>query len=271
VRAAARASDAAERTSNVAALASDAAERTSNVAALASAVAVRADRDLRVAAGTVARQYGLAAPSGVDIPDPPAPDSGTDRGGAEPPAGPAPAPGRPARLFGGRGGGAAYGSTGAFLGVIAGTIVLPGVGTMVGAAVGGLAGQVSGWFAGRRERQRRHELRRRREVDAQLREFGLAKIESARRTAERDLDNQQRDLSAKLGEALAARHRAELDLLDERAGNLREALLECEQRRDAALVDLETILEHYTRLLEECDALRNRVEAVSPPILVRAV
>ncbi|MEV4625914.1 dynamin family protein [Micromonospora sp. NPDC049523] len=231
------------------------------VGAKTAAVVAAAERDLLVAASTVARQYGLDAYADAGMSEPPA---DIDPAGEQRPVEPVPEPVARTRARGG-----AYGSTGAFLGVIAGTIVLPGVGTMVGAAVGGLAGQVSGWYAGRREGQRRHDLRRRREVGAQLREFGLSKLESARRAAERDLDHQQRDLSASLGETLEARHRAELERLTDRGAGLADALLERERRRDAALVDLETMLEHYTRLLEECDTLRDRLEAVGPPDLER--
>ncbi|WP_326560622.1 dynamin family protein [Micromonospora sp. NBC_01796] len=236
------------------------------VAAKTADIVAGAERELLVAASTVARQYGLDAYTEGGFTEPAA---GTDPEIEQRPVEHPPEAGRPARVRAGRGGVTAYGSTGAFLGVIAGTIVLPGVGTMVGAAVGGLAGQVSGWFAGRREGERRHELRRRREVGAQLRELGLSKIESARRAAERDLDNQQRDLSASLGETLEASHRTELGILADRAADLNDALLESERRRDAALVDLETMLEHYTRLLEECDALRDRLEAVGPPKIGR--
>ncbi|MFI6229587.1 dynamin family protein [Micromonospora echinospora] len=151
------------------------------------------------------------------------------------------------------------GGAGAAIGAIAGTFLLPGPGTAIGAAGGTLIGKVGGFFAGKKEARRQEALQERRDVVAQLRDYVLPRLDSARRAADRSVGALARDLAVGLEKARQAHRQTQRQLLTDRGRDLAAALKDTQEQRTARIEALENLLDIYGRLLEQHDDLRGRL------------
>ncbi|GLY25529.1 dynamin family protein [Micromonospora sp. NBRC 101691] len=219
-------------------------------------IADRASRELRAAAVAVALEYGLGngytAAAEDDVPGGPRGTTGeltirTLTGGSV-----------FSRLRTRFAGVMIGGGTGAAIGAIAGSII-PVVGTAVGAAGGMLIGKISGFFAGKKEAQRQEALQERRDVVAQLRDYVLPRLDSARRAADRSVGALARDLAVGLEKARQAHRQTQRQLLTDRGRDLTAALKDTQEQRTARIGALENLLDIYGRLLEQHDDLRGRL------------
>ncbi|MFE0591250.1 dynamin family protein [Micromonospora echinospora] len=219
-------------------------------------IADRASRELRAAAVAVALEYGLGngyTPAAEDdVPEGPRGTTGeltirTLTGGSV-----------FSRLRTRFAGVMIGGGTGAAIGAIAGSII-PVVGTAVGAAGGALIGKISGFFAGKKEAQRQEALQERRDVVAQLRDYVLPRLDSARRAADRSVGALARDLAVGLEKARQAHRQTQRQLLTDRGRDLTAALKDTQEQRTARIGALENLLDIYGRLLEQHDDLRGRL------------
>ncbi|WFE24863.1 dynamin family protein [Solwaraspora sp. WMMD791] len=221
-------------------------------------IADRAGRELRAAAVAVAVQYGLGnafTAAADDLPGGPrgATDELTIRTLTERSAF--------SRLRTRFSGVVIGGGAGAAIGAIAGSFI-PVVGTALGAAAGALVGKIGGFFAGKKENERQEALAERRDTVAQLRDYVLPRLDSARRAAERSVGALGRDLAMGLEQARRAHRQTRREMLQERAKSLTAALQDNQQERAARIAALEEILDLYGRLIEQQDALREQLDAL---------